>query len=57
MRKAVVTLPDDVWNVIDELKGTNLGKEDSEVIQNILTLHFRSRGTLPHYNWVVNRST
>jgi hypothetical protein len=49
-RRALVTLPDGVWRIIDELKGT-IGEGDSEVIRNIVIAHLSDRGLLiPSYN-------
>lgn len=46
MRRALVTLPDGVWKVIDkELKG-NLGDGDSEVIRNVVIAHLTEKGYL-----------
>ena len=46
MRRALVSLPDGVWKVIDnELKGT-LGDGDSEVIRNLVIAHLTERGYL-----------
>ena len=50
MRRALVTLPDGVWRVVDELKGT-LGDGDSEVVRNIVISHLSEKGILiPQYN-------
>ena len=48
LRRALVTLPDRVWNVIDkELKG-KLGDGDSEIIRNIVIAQlFREGNLLP----------
>jgi hypothetical protein len=49
-RRALVTLPDGVWRIIDELKGT-IGEGDSEVIRNIVIAHLSEKGLLiPSYN-------
>jgi hypothetical protein len=49
-RRALVTLPEGVWRVIDELKGT-IGDGDSEVIRNIVIAHLSDKGILiPSYN-------
>ena len=49
-RRALVTLPDGVWRIIEELKGT-LGEGDSEVIGNIVIAHLSDKGILiPSYN-------
>lgn len=46
MRRALVTLPDGVWQVIDkELKG-KIGDGDSEVIRNIVIAHLTERNYL-----------
>lgn len=46
MRRALVTLPDGVWNVIDkELKG-KLGDGDSEVIRNLVIAQLSEKGYL-----------
>lgn len=46
MRRALVSLPDGVWQVIDkELKGT-IGDGDSEVIRNIVVSHLTEKGYL-----------
>lgn len=46
MRRALVTLPDGVWRVIDkELKG-KLGDGDSEVIRNVVVAHLAEKGYL-----------
>lgn len=46
MRRALVTLPEGVWKVIDkELKG-NLGDGDSEVIRNLVIAHLTEKGYL-----------
>ena len=46
MRRALVTLPEGVWKVIDgELKG-NLGNGDSEVIRNLVVAHLTEKGYL-----------
>jgi hypothetical protein len=45
-RRALVTLPDGVWKVIDsELRGT-LGDGDSEVIRNLVIAHLTEKGYL-----------
>jgi len=38
-------LPEGVWKVVDELKGT-LGDSDSEVIRNIVIAHLSDKGIL-----------
>lgn len=46
MRRALVSLPDGVWKVIDkELKG-KLGDGDSEVIRNLVIAHLTEKGYL-----------
>ncbi len=46
MRRALVSLPDGVWKIIDEeLKG-NIGDGDSEVIRNIVITHLTEKGYL-----------
>jgi hypothetical protein len=46
LRRALVTLPDGVWKIIDkELKG-NLGDGDSEVIRNLVIAHLTEKGYL-----------
>ena len=46
MRRALVTLPDGVWKVIDkQLKGV-LGDGDSEVIRNVVIAHLTEKGYL-----------
>ena len=46
MRRALVTLPDGVWKVLDkELKG-KIGDGDSEVIRNIVITHLAEKGYL-----------
>lgn len=46
MRRALVSLPDGVWNVIDkELKGT-IGDGDSEVIRNVVIAYLTEKGFL-----------
>lgn len=50
MRRALVTLPDGVWRIIDELKG-KIGEHDSEIIRNIIIAHLSDKGILiPAYN-------
>ena len=45
-RRALVSLPKEVWRVIDEeLKG-KIGNGDSEVIRNIVTAYLLERGYL-----------
>jgi metal-responsive CopG/Arc/MetJ family transcriptional regulator len=46
MRRALVSLPDGVWNVIDkELKG-QIGDGDSEVIRNVVIAYLTEKGYL-----------
>lgn len=46
MRRALVTLPDGVWKIIDkELKG-KIGDGDSEVIRNLVIAHLTEKGYL-----------
>ncbi len=46
MRRALVSLPDGVWKIIDtQLKG-QLGDGDSEVIRNIVVAHLMEKGYL-----------
>ncbi len=46
MRRALVSLPDGVWKVIDEeLKG-KIGDGDSEVIRNLVITHLAEKGYL-----------
>lgn len=46
MRRALVSLPDGVWKIIDqELKG-KIGDGDSEVIRNIVIGHLMEKGYL-----------
>ncbi len=46
MRRALVSLPDGVWKVLDkELKG-KLGDGDSEVIRNLVIAHLTEKGYL-----------
>jgi hypothetical protein len=49
MKRALVTLPEGVWQIIYELKGT-VGDSDSEVIRHIVIAHLSERGLLiPSY--------
>lgn len=44
MRRAFVSLPDGVWDIIDnELRG-NLGEGDSEIIRNIVISYLSDQG-------------
>jgi len=46
MRRALVSLPDGVWNIIDkDLKG-QLGDGDSEVIRNLVIAYLSEKGYL-----------
>jgi hypothetical protein len=46
LRRALVSLPDGVWKIIDEeLKG-KIGDGDSEVIRNIVISHLMEKGYL-----------
>lgn len=46
MRRALVSLPDGVWSIIDnELKG-QLGDGDSEVIRNLIIAYLTKKGYL-----------
>jgi len=46
VRRALVTLPEGVWKVIDkQLKGS-LGDGDSEVIRNLVIAHLTEKGYL-----------
>lgn len=46
MRRALVSLPDGVWKIIDrELKG-KIGDGDSEVIRNLVVTHLTEKGYL-----------
>ncbi len=46
MRRALVSLPDGVWNIIDkDLKG-QLGNGDSEVIRNLVITYLSEKGYL-----------
>lgn len=51
MRRALVSLPDGVWQIIDkELKG-KIGDGDSEVIRNLIIAHLTEKGyLLPNKN-------
>jgi hypothetical protein len=44
-RRAFVTLPQGVWDAIDNMKGT-LGDGDSEVIRNLLIAELTERGII-----------
>ncbi len=45
-RRALVTLPDGVWQTIDEQLKGKIGNGDSEVIRNIVTAYLLERGYL-----------
>jgi hypothetical protein len=46
MRRALVSLPDGVWNIIDtDLKG-QIGNGDSEVIRNLVISYLTEKGYL-----------
>jgi hypothetical protein len=46
MRRALVSLPDGVWNIIDtDLKG-QIGDGDSEVIRNLVISYLTEKGYL-----------
>jgi metal-responsive CopG/Arc/MetJ family transcriptional regulator len=46
MRRALVSLPDGVWNIIDtDLKG-QIGNGDSEVIRNLVISYLTEKGDL-----------
>ncbi len=46
MRRALVSLPDGVWNIIDtDLKG-QIGDGDSEVIRNLVISYLAEKGYL-----------
>ena len=46
MRRALVSLPDGVWNIIDtDLKG-QIGDGDSEVIRNLVIAYLAEKGYL-----------
>ncbi|MCL4436807.1 MAG: hypothetical protein M1503_12325 [Thaumarchaeota archaeon] len=46
MRRALVSLPDGVWEVVDkELKG-KIGEGDSEVIRNVMIAYLTEKGYL-----------
>ncbi len=46
MRRALVSLPEGVWNVLDkELRGT-IGDGDSEIIRNIVIAYLIDKGYL-----------
>jgi hypothetical protein len=43
MRRALVSLPDGVWDIIDQLK-PQLGNADSEIVRNIVLAYFIEKG-------------
>jgi predicted transcriptional regulator len=45
-RRALVTLPEGVWQVIDEQLKGKIGNGDSEVIRNIVVAYLLERGYL-----------
>jgi hypothetical protein len=45
MRRALVSLPDGAWNIIDTLK-PKLGNGDSEIVRNIVLAYFIEKGYL-----------
>lgn len=45
-RRALVSLPEGVWRVIDEQLKGKIGNGDSEVIRNIVTAYLLERGYL-----------
>ena len=46
MRRALVSLPDGIWNIIDtDLKGL-IGDDDSEVIRNLIIAYLTEKGYL-----------
>jgi metal-responsive CopG/Arc/MetJ family transcriptional regulator len=45
-RRALVTLPEGVWQVIDEQLKGKIGNGDSEVIRNIVLSYLMERGYL-----------
>jgi len=49
MKRALVSLPDGVWRIINELRG-RMGNGDSEIIRNIVIAYLSERGILvPSY--------
>ena|SRR6476620_9979989 len=53
MRRALVSLPDGVWNVIDnDLKG-QIGDGDSEVIRNVVIAYLTEKGYLLKSNKIL----
>ena len=45
-RRALVTLPEGIWEVIDKQVKGKIGNGDSEVIRNIVTAYLLERGYL-----------
>ncbi|HEY7757479.1 MAG TPA: hypothetical protein VIA08_04540 [Nitrososphaeraceae archaeon] len=45
MRRALVSLPDGAWDIIDQLK-PHLGNADSEIVRNIVLAYFIEKGYL-----------
>lgn len=45
MRRALVSLPDGAWDIIDQLK-PQLGNGDSEIVRNIVLAYFIEKGYL-----------
>lgn len=45
MRRALVSLPDGAWHIIDTLK-PQLGNGDSEIVRNIVLAYFIEKGYL-----------
>jgi hypothetical protein len=45
MRRALVSLPDGAWDIIDTLK-PQLGNGDSEIVRNIVLAYFIEKGYL-----------
>lgn len=43
MRRALVSLPDGAWDIIDQLK-PQLGNGDSEIVRNIVLAYFIEKG-------------
>lgn len=56
MRRALVSLPDGVWNVIDkDLKG-QIGDGDSEVIRNVVIAYLTEKGYLLKSNKILGNA-
>ena len=47
MRRALVSLPDGVWNIIDSALKGQIGDGDSEVIRNLVIAYLTEKGYLP----------